>query len=166
MKANQHIMLKIQFVICVFWITMRAESINANAQLLVRSGPDFAFVNVPFLPGMSSDSARIIVRVGNITRDTVSTNEIIANKGLTIISKGYPSDFRIVVLHFAITTINKKGDTLAVNVGTSGKLLSTEQIRELHRLNGFGKVIFHGINAVGGSARVRELSPISLIIRG
>jgi hypothetical protein len=144
---------------------MCAKSINADAQSLVQLNLDFAFVNVPTLDGMSSDSTEIIVRVGNISRDTASTNEIIANRGLRIISKGYPSDFRIVLLRFAITTINRNGDTIAVNVGTSGNLLSTEQIRELHRLNGFGKVIFHGIHAVAGSARVRELSPVSLIIR-
>jgi hypothetical protein len=142
-----------------------ARSLNTHAQSLNKFNMALAFVNVPSLDGVSSDSTQIIVRVGNITKDTASTNEIMANRGLRIILKGYPSEFRVAVLRFAITTINRNGDTIAVNVGTNGNSLSADQIHELHKLNDFGKVIFHGIYAVGESARVRELNPVSLIIR-
>jgi hypothetical protein len=115
---------------------------------------------------LAIDSTEIIVRVGNIIKDTASTNEIIANRGLRIILKGYPGDFKIAVLSFDITTVNKNRDTLAANVGARGNFLSKDQITELRKLNGSGKITFHSIRAVGVSGTVRELPPFSLIVRG
>lgn len=118
------------------------------------------------LESMAIDSTDIIVKVGNIIKDTASTNEIIANRGLRIILKGYPKDFKIAVLGFCITTINNNSDTLAVNVGANGNFLSKDQIQELKKLHGYGKIIFHSIRAAGVSGKVRELPPFSLTVRG
>lgn len=113
----------------------------------------------------TADSVQAFARLGNITKDTVSTNEIIANRGLRVILKGYPAGFKVVVLSFSITTV-KNMDTIAANIMTTDNFLSTLQIQELRKLNKSGKVIFHSIRATGVSSRIRELPPFSLIIRG
>jgi hypothetical protein len=160
-------MFKIQIVIFAALATVTFQNlIKANRLTLDRMDRHSEAVNKPRLDFVPIDSTVVTVRLGNIIKDTASTNEIIANRGLRIILKGYPSGFKAAVLGFDITTVNQNRDTIAVNVSTSGNLLSKDQIHELKKLNGYGKVIFHRIRAVGGSGSVRELPPFSLTVRG
>src|SRR5688500_7447133 len=160
-------MFKIQIVIFAIIGTITCDNlINSSALRLDLMKTHSVSVNKSSSDFVAIDSTEIIVRVGNIIKDAASTNEIIANKGLRIILKGYPRDFKIAILGFDITTVNRYSDTVAVNVGSSGNFLSKDQIHELKKLNGSGKIIFHRIRAVGVSGTIRELDPFSLTVRG
>jgi hypothetical protein len=160
-------MFKIQVVFFALLGTITYHNV-INSNTLTLEGMDRypECVNKPRSHFTAIDSTQVIVRVGNITRVTASTNEIIAHGGLRIVLKGYPADFKVAVFSFDITTVTKNSDTLAVNVGTRGNLLSKDQIQELKKLKGSGKIIFHNIKAVAVSGTIRTLDPFSLTVRG
>ena len=80
------------------------------------------------------DSVEIAVRVGNINKDTASTNLVIANKGLRLVLKGYPKDFAIRIIQFSVTVIDRNMDTIATDVMAIGNLFTNEQVNQLKRL--------------------------------
>ena len=158
---------KIIFISTVAFVSMLEHDINGGAlstqkfhRVLVQPNKNIKSI-IP-----SKDSVEIIVRIGNIDKDTASTSLVIANKGLSIILNGYPKDFYVSIIQFNITVIDRYMDTIATNVRAKGNMFTIEQIDQLKKLNGKGKVIFHNIDAVGGSSRVRRFPPFSIIIRG
>ncbi|MGB4772682.1 MAG: hypothetical protein WBP58_14540 [Chitinophagaceae bacterium] len=112
------------------------------------------------------DSVEVAVRIGNINKDTVSTNLLIANKGLRIILKGYPKDFVVRIIQFSTTVVDRNMDTIATNVRANGNLFTIEQIDGFRKLDGKGKIIFDDIYVVGESARIRRMPSFYIIIRG
>jgi hypothetical protein len=158
---------KIIFISTVAFVSMLEHDINGGAlstqkfhKVLVQPNKNIESI-IP-----SKDSVEIIVRIGSINKDTASTSLVIANRGLSIILNGYPKDFYVSIIQFNITVIDRYMDTIATNVRAKGNMFTIEQIDQLKKLNGKGKVIFHNIDAVGGSSRVRRLPPFSIIIRG
>ena len=104
--------------------------------------------------------------MGVIRRDTASTEEIIANRGLRVELKGYPKEYKFSFQSFSITFIDRYQDSIAKSVPAENQFLNPEQIKYLRKLNGKGKIIFHNIRVHGQASKARELPPFSLVVKG
>ena len=116
---------------------------------------------------ISSDSSwSIRARMGVIRRDTASTEEIIANRGLRVELKGYPKDYKFRFEGFTVTFIDRYQDSIAKSAPAENQFLNPEQIKYLRKLNGNGKIIFQDIRVIGSEGKTRELSSFSLVVKG
>ena len=104
------------------------------------------------------------VQLGNISKDTATTTEIVVNGGLRIVSVGsfYKNNIRIVSFITSFLGIN--GEALANDIPTEGNLLTAEQKKVIETLKRNDRISFT-IIVIGPDGRRRELAPYIMVIK-
>ncbi len=108
---------------------------------------------------------KLIIQIGNIQKDTATTSEIIANKGLRVIYKGSLYYFPVRIISFRTSFVMPWLDTLATRIKVEGNMFSKQQETLIKQLKINSKIIFDEIRVVTPSSRVRELWPLIMTIK-
>lgn len=110
-----------------------------------------------------NDSFMLKVHVGNLTSDTATVTEILANRGLKVVVHPlYHIPNRIV--SFAATFVTSPSDTLAKNIRTEGPFFSAEQEYYIKKLRKNSKLILD-VRIMFPDSKLREYGPYFIFIK-
>lgn len=135
--------------------TMRSDT------LLVYSGKRLLFkknFSIDTLPNLT-------IQIGNIQKDTATTNDILANKGLSVIFRGSLYYFPVQIVSFRTSFVMPELDTLATRIKVEGNMFSKQQETIIKQLKVNSKIIFDEIRVVSRGSTTRTLWPFIMIIK-
>jgi hypothetical protein len=107
----------------------------------------------------------IKIHVGNISNDTATVNEILANKGLKVVVNSLHNSPPLRIIGFYTTFTGPSQDTLARHVPAEGNLFTIEQQTIIKRLARNSKIIFDYVVLRAPDSRDRAVGPYFIFVK-